>query len=59
MLRPSVTPRSLRGEPLACKRCQTSMTGELGLAGLLPCECDGRHGGLRNRKTGFNSLVGY
>ena len=53
-----MTSRSSRGEPRVCNRCQMSMTGEPQLAGLLPCECEGRHGGLRNRKTGFNSSAG-
>jgi hypothetical protein len=26
---------------------------------FMPCECDGQHGGLRNRKTGFNSSARY
>ena len=30
-----------------------------GYCGNMPCECDGEHCGLRNRKARFDSSMGY
>ena len=43
-------PKHVDYRGVAVRRCRPS--------DFLPCECDGRHGGLRNRKTRFNSSVG-